>query len=255
MNNTIIKILSIIAVICFSTTALMMANAEDGGTLSSGSSTVSSDITSSSVSSDPVSSDSGTISSNVSSSEGISTSSETTISSETSSVVSSEVQSIVSESSTSKTSSKESTSSKTSSKKKKSKKSSSKKSSSGSYTPNNYNNGYESISGEWEGGQDKEEPEKEVTSTKELSKHITNPKKVVQRWIWLPVLIGIGCVGVLIYTNMYLFKNGKHTKAGVQSFSFDYADEEPYEAETEHEPEKSEDDPFSAENFFNFDDE
>lgn len=252
MNNTITKLLSIIAVICLSTTLLMVASAENGGNVSSGNDTISSESSTPAESSTPVSSGDDTLSSEiVSSQEPVS--SETTVSSETSSVVSSEVQSTVSKPTESKTSSKESTSSKTSSKKK-NKKTSSKKSSS-SYTPNNYNNGYESISGEWEGGKDKEEQEKETSSTKKLSKHITNPKKVVQRWIWLPVLLALGCVGVLIYTNMYLFKNGKHTKAGVNSFSFDYADEEPFEPEIEHEPKTNEDDPFSAENFFNFDDE
>ena len=252
MNNTIIKILSLIAVICFSTTALMIAKAEDDGLTSSSIETTSSEQVSS-VESQPVESEPETTSSEIVSSEEI-TSSEVIASSETVSITSSKTQTTVSKKTESKkTTSKKNTSSKKSSKKKSSKKSSTKDNDNG-YTPNNYNNGYESISGEWEGGKDKEQVE-ETSSAKKLSKHITNPKKVVQRWIWLPVLIGLGCVGVLVYTNMYLFKNGKHTKVGVRTASFDYADEEPYKEEVEAEKEEHDDDPFSAENFFNFDDE
>ena len=249
MNKVIIKLLALIAVISLFTTALMVASAEDGITTSSELGTTSSEIVSSdngltssedtTTSEAPVSSEAPIVSEPIQSSEVI--------------ITSSEVQTTVS-STTSSTTNKSNTSSKKS-KKKNNKKTSSKKKTE-SYTPNNYYNGYESISGEWEGGKDNDEQDiQNTSSSKPLSKHITNPKKVVQNWIWLPVLIGLGCIGVLIYTNMYLFKNGKHTKEGVMSANFDYADEEPYEQETETEIEVQEDDPFAAENFFNFDDE
>ena len=130
------------------------------------------------------------------------------------------------------------------------------------YTPS-YDAG--SMSDKWEG----EETELEETnSVRELSKHLTNPKKELLKWIWLPILIALICIGALIYINVYVY-GGKHTAFGKkENDSYNYisgddfvyfdgddeinAEEENYLQTEEGGPD---DDPFSADNFFHFDNE
>lgn len=217
-----------------------------------------------------------TVSSEIStSSESVSIESSSVASSVASETVS-ETQSVVSESGTtsSKTQSKTSSSKKsntsskkaTSSKKQTTSKSTVSKSVASTYsrttgyapTTPDYDN--ESGSAEWEG--DKTEIEEEESSSgRELSELVFNPKKIMQRWIWLPIIIALICIGILVFTNFYLFKNGKHTAKSVKDMkhdtdedadTFDDSDTEEYEPEKES---GGESDPYSADNFFNFDDE
>lgn len=125
------------------------------------------------------------------------------------------------------------------------------------YTPS-YDAG--SMSGKWEGEHTELE---ETSSVRELSKHLINPKKELLKWIWLPVLIALLCIGALIYINVYVYgpKNSKLQK-GEDGFTYAIGDDFIYLDETDmsEEAELQEDenngeqeDPFSAENFFNFD--
>lgn len=171
------------------------------------------------------------------------------------------------ESSSKKTSSKKTSSKKTSSKKTSSKKTKPKPTSSKkddyvqesvssfaggttSYHTPSYNDG--SLSEDWENNDDVVISTKE--EGKELSDHVFDPKKAVAAWIWLPILIALACIGVLIYVNVYVYNRGAHSGGGPQKNVDD--DEDVYE-ENEEEPyteEENKEDPYSAVNFFKFDD-
>lgn len=178
------------------------------------------------------------------------------------------------DSSSKKTSSKQTSSKKTSSKKTSSKKNSSKSSSSkkndketvnsSSYVENTvsyqaptYNEG--SLSEDWENNDEVIVSTKE--EEKELSDHVFDPKKAVAAWIWLPILIALACIGVLIYVNVYVYNRGAHSGTGVKKAFDDGTGEDDELEEDSEESEYSEDeteeqdeeDPFSAVNFFKFD--
>lgn len=123
-----------------------------------------------------------------------------------------------------------------------------------------YNDG--SKSDTWEGGSAGVEvvSSKAVSSGKALSKHLTNPKKEILKLIWIPVLIALACIGVLLYTNLYLYKKKapkhvpKHSaKAQKKAASGSGADADA-KNEVPTKKAQKDDDPFSAENFFHFDD-
>ncbi len=126
------------------------------------------------------------------------------------------------------------------------------------YTPS-YDAG--SMSEKWEGEHTELE---ETSSVRELSKHLINPKKELLKWIWLPVLVALLCIGALIYINVYVYgkKNSKVRKAE-DGFTyaigddFIYLDEsdETYDDDLKNDEDGNAEDPFSAENFFNFDNE
>lgn len=171
------------------------------------------------------------------------------------------------ESSSKKTSSKKTSSKKTSSKKTSSKKTTSKSSSSKkndyvqesvssfaggttSYHTPSYNDG--SLSEDWENNDDVVVSTKE--EEKELSDHVFDPKKAVASWIWLPILIALACIGVLIYVNVYVYNRGAHSGSGSQKTIND--DEDVYDESKEdaNMEEEDKEDPYSAVNFFKFDD-
>lgn len=129
--------------------------------------------------------------------------------------------------------------------------------SAGTVSVDQYNDG--SKSDTWEGGSAGVEvvSSKAVSSGKALSKHLTNPKKEILKLIWIPVLIALACIGVLLYTNLYLYKKKaqkhvpKHSaKAQKKAASGNSVQDE---VPTDKKAQKD-DDPFSAENFFHFDD-
>ena len=128
----------------------------------------------------------------------------------------------------------------------------------------------ESISGEWDS--DKKILEVNEPEKRELTKNITNPKKQMQIWLFLPIVIGLACIGILIYVNIYLpkhpekswiyggksakgsaektAKGGKHSaKNGVKTYK-----PGDFSKNKEQEDTKPQADPYSADNFFNFDD-
>lgn len=129
------------------------------------------------------------------------------------------------------------------------------------YTPS-YDAG--SMSDKWEGDQTVLE---ETSSVRELSKHLTNPKKELLKWIWLPILIALLCIGALIYINVYVY-GGKHNALAIKaSEGYGHNDESEFiylddEDDTHTDDEENylqknddDDDPFSADNFFHFDNE
>ena len=129
--------------------------------------------------------------------------------------------------------------------------------SAGTVSVDQYNDG--SKSDTWEGGSAGVEvvSSKAVSSGKALSKHLTNPKKEILKLIWIPVLIALACIGVLLYTNLYLYKKKaqKHVpkhSAKAQKKAARGADKKD-EGAADKKVQKD-DDPFSAENFFHFDD-
>ena len=130
--------------------------------------------------------------------------------------------------------------------------------SAGTVSDDTYNEG--SKSGTWEGGNANIEIEssKAVSSSKALSKHITNPKKEILKLIWIPVLIGLICVGVLLYMNLYYYKKKpqkhipKHSAKAQKRAAF--SEDKPQEGKPANSNKQIDDDPFSAENFFHFDD-
>lgn len=170
------------------------------------------------------------------------------------------------ESSSKKTSSKKTSSKKTSSKKTSSKKTSSKSTSlkndygqesvssyvesTVSYHTPSYNDG--SLSENWENNDEVVVSTKE--EGKELSDHVFDPKKAVAAWIWLPILIALACIGVLIYVNVYVYNRGAHSGSAFKKVAND--DEDVYDESEEdtHTEEEDKEDPYSAVNFFKFDD-
>lgn len=120
-----------------------------------------------------------------------------------------------------------------------------------------YNNG--SKSDTWEGGSAGVEvvSSKAVSSGKALSKHLTNPKKEILKLIWIPVLIALACIGVLLYTNLYLYKKKEQKHVPKHSAKAQKKAASGADAKDEGAADKKaqkDDDPFSAENFFHFDD-
>lgn len=126
----------------------------------------------------------------------------------------------------------------------------------------------ESISDKWDGKETEIVSDESTSSSRQLSKHLTDPKKAMMKWIWLPVLLGLACIAFLVYYNVYYLKNsGSHSKKNKTEintdtdsgenteesdfFDFDNELDEPVAEEDE----KTQTDPFSAENFFNFDNE
>lgn len=265
-NKALVKIIAILAALSMALTVTLVAygEGEQGGdqtssvasvssvpaTSSEAAPTVSSEVSSPNTSAPEVSSEQAPVDSSASSSEIVS-----------SDVASSEVVSVQStvETVSSKTSS-------TSSKKKtSSKKGNANKTDNGneSQVTNYYTPSYDagSMSEKWEGEHTELE---ETSSVRELSKHLVNPKKELLKWIWLPVLVALLCIGALIYINVYVYgkKNSKVRKAE-DGFTYAIGDDFIYldesdeieEDELEEENNNVEEDPFSAENFFNFDNE
>lgn len=260
-NKALVKLLTIITVLSLGFTIAIVAYGEDGGvsepnTFSIPSETSSVVSESSEVSTPESSLTSGTksetsstevISSDVSSVVSITSSEQSITSSQiTSTQVASSVSSKVTISKTTSTSSKE----------KPKKEENDNKTESQSQAPQTYyTQSYDagSINGTW----DSNGEELEATSSqRELSKHIANPKKILLKWIWLPVLIALGCIGGLIYINVYVY--GSKAKSKTVNDGFVYADEHGFaylnEEEEEAPQHEIEDDPYSAENFFNFSD-
>lgn len=263
-NKALVKIIAILAALSMALTVTLVAygEGEQGGDQTSSVASVSSVVS--------------VVSSEVAPSEDANVSSELEVSSEeapvdsvesSTEVVSSELDttSVVSDVSSVETVSSKSSS--TSSKKKtSSKKGSTNKTDKGneSQVTNYYTPSYDagSMSEKWEGEHTKLE---ETSSVRELSKHLVNPKKELLKWIWLPVLVALLCIGTLIYINVYVYgkKNSKVRKAD-DGFTyaigddFIYLDESDETDEDELENDENnnvEEDPFSAENFFNFDNE
>ncbi len=289
MNNRVIaKLCAMLIVICIALTTVATAFAVDDGssdTVDSSSSEMISEVSSgdaptysapsdptaeSSTDSQPSATESSTVSQAVTSSilsSEVSSEMDSQIESAPSETVSESVESADKNSNKEETASKETSSKKgTSSSKASSKKMSSKKDSTSnenkeekpvsSYTTNavsqytpSYNEG--SLSDEWE-----QEDDVELVSSKEdkdLSEHIFDPKKAVAKWIWLPILIALACIGVLIYVNVYVYNKGAHSPGAWKGNEEIDPDEDILE-EADSRTEKEEDsDPFSAENFFNFD--
>jgi len=130
-------------------------------------------------------------------------------------------------------------------------------------TTTSYDYGYqEEGSDKWEG--ESTELESNESEGKELSEHLFDFERFLKKWIWIPIVVSIICAGVLIYVNLYLYKNGKHTARGVEDALYEQGSEEyddseidfNQDSEMENEPEvgDDDDDPYSAENFFKFED-
>ena len=280
-NKILVKIFSVLVLLSLLLTATLVAYGEND--LTGGTPSVSTPVDSSTAEStpdQPVNNSSQAEASSVeTSTEQQPTSSSESVSAE--SIVSSQEQIVSSEVSSIEVSSVETTNtesskaSNTSSKKKKPSKdkgSTSKKQNTNSnsqiqsqvtsyYTPS-YDAG--SMSDKWEG----EETELEETSSvRELSKHLTNPKKELLKWIWLPILIALLCIGALIYINVYVY-GGKHNPLGRKaSEGYGYNSESEFvyldgeddvhidDEEDYLQKNDDDDDPFSADNFFHFDNE
>lgn len=280
-NKILVKIFSVLVLLSLLLTATLVAYGENepAGDTPSVSTPVDSS-TPESIPDQPVNNSSQVEASSVetsteqqttSSSEAVST--ESIVSSQEQ-IVSSEVSSIE-DGSVETTESKSSKESNTSSKKKKPSKdkgSTSKKqnttsnSQTQSYVTSYYTPSYDagSMSDKWEG--EKTELE-ETSSVRELSKHLTNPKKELLKWIWLPILIALLCIGALIYINVYVY-GGKHNalaRKASEGYGFNDGNEFVYldgddEAHLDDEEDylqknDADDDPFSADNFFHFDEE
>lgn len=114
----------------------------------------------------------------------------------------------------------------------------------------------DSISDKWNGKKTELESSESTSSARKLSKHLTDPKKAMMKWIWLPVLIALGCIAFLVYYNMYYIKNGGiHSKKkgnGKKGKKDDGSFKDVHSSENSSDT-KKDDDPFSADNFFNFD--
>lgn len=145
-----------------------------------------------------------------------------------------------------------------------------------SYVDSSYDAG--SISDKWDNDDNSADSSSAVSSQRKLSKHIVDPKREVLKWIWVPVVIGLACIGVLVYVNMYMFKGdkyiGKHSAKGKgasgrnkkysggkknnakqKDVADDFNDDYDIVSSSSQKPKakKRDDDPFSADNFFNFD--